>query len=344
MRTHAAATERAGDLLFDADVRILKDRVVLRLTRWLHTPCLLEHHLIRADGTKFIQVLSLTDSATLQEFAAADPYSIHLHAQYGAIGRIHHEQTRSGIVQRRALPHEHDALGEIGAIASCASEAEILASMGRVLFPLAGRSFTYRWLEIDDKTGAIVAQRCLIGCHPGWMHTYIKHQWYRKDPFVEYARRNGPPARSPQIAALGDDHWGRDVAASYGFRSEVLCPAHPPSGRIIGLLQVGNELPPTEGEPALWQHRVLFRALADEMLDWGAERQRLEEVSRIDLEPRELIALRLLRAGRKACHVAENLGVSERTIYGIFGKINDKLGVSHIVRAVEVATEKGLIE
>lgn len=344
MRTRAATTERAGDLLFDADVRVSKDRVVLRLTRWLHTPCILEHHLIRADGTQFIQVLSLTDSATFQEFAAADPYGIHLHAQYGTIGRIYDGQTRSDIVQRRLLPHEHDALGEIGAIASCASEAEILAIMGRVLFPLTARSCTYRWLEIDEKTGAVVTQRCLIGCHPGWMHTYIKHQWYRKDPFVDYARRSGPPTRSVQIAALGDDHWSRDVAASYGFRSEVLCPAHPPSGRIVGLLQVGNELPANEGEPALWQHRVLFRALAGEILDWGVARQRLEQASRIDLEPRELIALRLLRAGRKACHVAENLGVSERTIYGIFGKINEKLGVSHIVRAVEVATEKGLIE
>ncbi len=339
-----AVANRTGDVLFDADVQILKDRVILRLTRGAEAPCLLEHCLVRGDGTTFIQLISLADDATYKDFSAADPYGDHLRAQYESIGRMHHEQLGRGTVQRRAVRDKLDALGEIGMIASSSNEAEVMTIAGRVLSQLGGRSYTYRWLQVDDKAGSIAVQRCLVGCHPGWMHTYVKRQWYRQDPFVEYARRNGAPALGGDIAALGNGHWGRDVATRYGFRSTVVCPAHPPSGPVVGLLQVGNELPPDKGEQALWEHRVLFRALAEEMLDWGILRQRREEASRVDLEPRELAALRLLRAGRTACHVAENLGVSERTAYGIFRKINDKLGVSHIARAVETAAEKGLIE
>lgn len=334
---------RAGDFLFDADVCVLKDRVILRVTCGPDGPCVLQHHLVRFDGTTLIQILPLAESATFKDFVAADPYGDHLRAQYESIGRICDEQMNRGPVRRRDFRDKLDALAEIGAIASCSTEAEVMTIAGRVLSQLGGRAYTYRWLQVDEK-GAMALQRCLVGCHPAWLHTYIKHQWYRRDPFVEYARRNGAPALSSDIDALGNDHWGRDVASRYGFRSTVVCPAHSPSGTAIGLLQVGNELPPMEGEQLLWQHRVLFRALAEEMLDWGIARQRIEEASRIALEPRELTALRLLRNGRTACHVAESLGVSERTAYGIFRKINDKLGVSHIARAVELAAERGLIQ
>ena len=335
---------RAGEVLFDADVRILKDRVILRLVREPNLPCVLEHHLIRIDGTTLIQVLALSESATLEDFVAADPYGDHLRAQYESIGRICEEEGGRAAVRHRVLRDRLDALADIGAIASCSSESDLMRTTTRVLAQLGGQSYTYRWMHIDEKSGAAAVQRCLVGCHPAWLHTYIKHLWYRRDPFVEYARRNGAPALSSDVAAFGDDHWARDVASRYGFRSSVVCPAHPPSSSVMGLLQIGNELPPEEGEKVLWQNRVLFRALAEEMLDWGIARQRREEASRVALEPRELAALRLLRDGRTAFHVAESLGVSERTAYGIFRKINDKLGVSHIARAVEMAAERGLIE
>ncbi|PTB17038.1 hypothetical protein C9I57_30300 [Trinickia symbiotica] len=214
----------------------------------------------------------------------------------------------------------------------------------RILTQLGGRCYTYRWLHVDQRAGAITGQRCLVGCQPGWVHAYIRHQWYRNDPFVDYARRNGGPALASEIDAVGDHQWANELADRYGFRSMLVCPAHPPSGALIGLLQVGNELQQSTGEPTLWQHRVLLRALADEILDWGIATQREEEASLLDLDQRELTVLRLLRAGRTACNVAENLGISERTAYVIFRKINQKLGVSHIARAVDAATARGLIQ
>ncbi|MGG1948390.1 autoinducer binding domain-containing protein [Trinickia sp. NRRL B-1857] len=346
MRTIGAVQSEhsTGEVLFDADVQVLKDRVILRLVRGLDAQYVLEHHLVRIDGTRLIQVLSLAESAVLEEFIAADPYGEHLRTQYDSIGRLCGELTNRYTAHRLVPSDKLDALKDVGAIAACSSESEVMAIAARVLAQCGGQSYTYRWLRIDEKTGAIGFQRTLVGCHPAWLHTYAKRQWYKKDPFVEYARRNGSPARSSDVSVFGNEHWGREEASRYGFRSTIVCPAHPASGPSIGLLQVGNELPSEEGEQALWQHRVLFRALADEMLDWGIARRRSEEASRVALEPRELVALRLLRDGRTAFHVAENLGVSERTAYGIFRKINDKLGVSHIARAVEMAAERGLIE
>lgn len=339
-----SAAHREGELLFDANVRILRDRVVLRLFESDEATFVLEYRVVRGDGTTLVQVLRLPDEATLQEFAAADPYGEHLHVQYQSIGRIYQELANKRVLTRRARAEERDPLREIGSVQSCTSEAELMGIAYRVLSPLGGRSYTYRWLHVDDKTNVVAEQRCLIGCNPGWFHAYFKYQWYRNDPFVEYAQRNGTPAPSGAIIALGNNHWARDIAGRFGLRSSVICPAHAPAGSIFGLLHVGNELAPTAGEDALWQHRVLFRALAEEMLDWGIARQRSDELSRVELDQRELAALRLLRAGRTAIHVAESLGISERTAYGIFRKINDKLGVSHIARAVEAAMERGLIE
>lgn len=340
-----SAARRTGDALFDADVRILRDRVVLRLFEGRDSSCVLEHRVVRGDGTTLTQVLCLADGATLQEFATADPYGDHLRLQYQSIDRVHREQlSRCMAPQRPRLGDLDPIIEEIGRVRSCTSEGELMSIANRVLSRLEGRSYTYRWVQVDSKTDAVVSQRCLVGCNPGWFHAYFKYQWYRNDPFVEYGRRNGTPTRSSDIVALGNDHWARDVAGRFGLRSSVICPAHSPSSSSFGLLQVGNELAPHEGEGALWKHRVLFRALAEEMLDWGIARQRSDELSRAELDQRELAALRLLRAGRTAIHVAESLGISERTAYGIFRKINDKLGVSHIARAVDAAAERGLIE
>lgn len=346
MRTGSAVRSEnsAGEVLFDVDVHVLKDRVFLRLAGGRDAQYALEHHLIRMDGTRLVQVLSIAERAVLEEFIAADPYGDHLRTQYESIRRICGELTNRHATRPRATSAKLDPLSDVGAIAACSNELEVMEIAARLLAQFGGQSYTYRWLQLDEKTGAIVSQRTLVGCHPAWLHTYAKRQWYKKDPFVEYARRNGAPALSGDLTAFGNEHWGREEANLYGFRSTIVCPAHPASGSSIGLLQVGNELPAEDGEKALWQHRVLFRALADEMLDWGIARRRSEEASRVALEPRELVALRLLRDGRTAFHVAENLGVSERTAYGIFRKINDKLGVSHIARAVEMAAERGLIE
>jgi DNA-binding NarL/FixJ family response regulator len=110
------------------------------------------------------------------------------------------------------------------------------------------------------------------------------------------------------------------------------------------MLQVGNDQPPPEGEGELLAHRLLLRAITEEMLDWRIAILRKEAARLIDLDSRELAVLRLLRNGRTACNVADSLGISQRSVYLIFQKINGKLGVSHIARSLEKVKINGLLE
>ncbi|WP_233446752.1 helix-turn-helix transcriptional regulator [Paraburkholderia terrae] len=341
----ADRADRFGEVIFEVDVHVSRDRVLLRM-RQTNATCLLERQLIRRDGATFTQVLSIDEDDTLLEFVAADPYADHLRAQYQCIDRLYREQLANRSAQPESGQPLRDPLDEICHIRASTNEGELMKIMGRVVPQLGGRSYTYRWLHVPDRTRAITDQRCLIGCHPGWMHAYISQQWYRKDPSLDYALRNSTSTLASDIEALGDDHRAKDVAARYGFRSAVVCPVHRPSGTVIGLLQIGNGLPQPEGERVLWQdrHRVLMRALADEVLNWHIDALRDEEASRVALDKREQAVLRLVRAGRTACNVADTLGVSERTVYDIFQKINRKLGVSHITRAVAMAIDKGLLD
>ncbi|MGF6641600.1 helix-turn-helix transcriptional regulator [Paraburkholderia sp. MM6662-R1] len=333
-------------MLFEAAMHVTRDRVALQLWRNPDMSCVLERQLVRADGVTMTQILLAADRDTLQEFIAADPYGEHLRPQYESLCRIHREQLESQSGRPAARQRPCDPLDQIGRVRGCPNEAELMAIISGVLLPLGAQSYTYRWLHVDERTGAIDGQRCLIGCHPGWIHAYISHQWYRTDPVIEYARKNGALILAGDIESFGDDGRAREAAAQYGFRSAIVCPAHRPSGTLIGLLQAGNELPQPEGERVLWQDRsrALLRSLTEEILEWRIVAQREEEASRIDLDPRERIVLRLVRAGRTACNVADSLGLSERTVYDIFKKINRKLGVSHITRAAAMATDKGLIE
>jgi DNA-binding CsgD family transcriptional regulator len=339
-------TDGFAEVLFEADVHVARDRVVLRLRRQTNASCLLERQLVRRDGASYTQVLSTDNDGTLLEFVAADPYRDHLRAQYQSIERLCGDRLASQSDHRESKQPLRDPLDEICRIRDSSNEGDLMQIIGRVITQLGGSSYIYRWLHVPDRAGAVTDQRCLIGCHPGWMHAYISQQWYRKDPSLDYALRNNTPTLASDIEAFGDDHRAKDVAARYGFRSAVVCPVHRPLGTVIGLLQVGNGLPLPDGEQVLWKdrHRVLMRALADEVLNWHIDALRDEEASRVALDPREQAALRLVRAGRTACNVADMLGVSERTAYDIFRKINGKLGVSHIARAVALAIDKGLLD
>ena len=289
------------------------------------------------------QQLPLEDVGTLAEFAAADPYGDHLRAQYQSVGRELRDQLGLQIA-RRATTRSIVATEEIDLIDSCPDEAELMAIAGRVVSHLGGQSYIYHLLRLDEKTGSIDECRSLVGCHPGWLHKYISRLWYRRDPFVEYAKGNAAPTLGSRIDIADDDDSLISHAAEYGFRNSLICPAHTGSNAWVGVLQVSNEQPQPKGEEILWEGRVLLRGLALSLLDWHLETLRHEATSLFNLEPRELAALRMVRAGRTALNIADSLCVSERTVYGIFSRINEKLGAPHIAKAAEMAAASGLIE
>jgi DNA-binding NarL/FixJ family response regulator len=68
-----------------------------------------------------------------------------------------------------------------------------------------------------------------------------------------------------------------------------------------------------------------------------------EDVTRVQLTPRELATLRLLADGKANKEIANELGISERTVKTHLGHLFEKLGVTSRTEAVKVATRRGLV-
>jgi len=68
-----------------------------------------------------------------------------------------------------------------------------------------------------------------------------------------------------------------------------------------------------------------------------------ERVTRVQLTPRELAALRLMADGKANKEIATELGISERTVKTHLGHLFEKLGVTSRTEAVKVATRRGLV-
>jgi DNA-binding NarL/FixJ family response regulator len=68
-----------------------------------------------------------------------------------------------------------------------------------------------------------------------------------------------------------------------------------------------------------------------------------ETVTRVQLTPRELSALRLLADGKANKEIASELDISERTVKTHLEHLFEKLGVTSRTEAVKVATRRGLV-
>ena len=63
----------------------------------------------------------------------------------------------------------------------------------------------------------------------------------------------------------------------------------------------------------------------------------------MQLTPRELTTLRLMADGRSNKEIANELGISERTVKTHLGHLFEKLGVTSRTEAAKVAARRGLI-
>jgi DNA-binding NarL/FixJ family response regulator len=68
-----------------------------------------------------------------------------------------------------------------------------------------------------------------------------------------------------------------------------------------------------------------------------------EGVARVQLTPRELGSLRLMADGKSNKEIANELGISERTVKTHLGHLFEKLGVTSRTEAVKIATRRGLV-
>jgi two-component system, NarL family, response regulator len=68
-----------------------------------------------------------------------------------------------------------------------------------------------------------------------------------------------------------------------------------------------------------------------------------EGVTRVQLTPREIAALRLMADGKANKEIASELSISERTVKTHLGHLFEKLGVTSRTEAIKVATRRGLV-
>jgi DNA-binding NarL/FixJ family response regulator len=68
-----------------------------------------------------------------------------------------------------------------------------------------------------------------------------------------------------------------------------------------------------------------------------------EGVTHVQLTPRELATLRLIADGKANKEIANELGISERTVKTHLGHLFEKLGVTSRTEAVKIATRRGLV-
>ena len=68
-----------------------------------------------------------------------------------------------------------------------------------------------------------------------------------------------------------------------------------------------------------------------------------EGVTRVQLTPREMAALRLMADGKANKEIAGELGISDRTVKTHLGHLFEKLGVTSRTEAIKVATRRGLV-
>jgi len=68
-----------------------------------------------------------------------------------------------------------------------------------------------------------------------------------------------------------------------------------------------------------------------------------EGVTRVQLTPREMAALRLMADGKANKEIATALDISKRTVKTHLGHLFEKLGVTSRTEAIKVATRRGLV-
>ena len=68
-----------------------------------------------------------------------------------------------------------------------------------------------------------------------------------------------------------------------------------------------------------------------------------EGVTRVQLTPREMAALKLMADGKANKEIAAALDISERTVKTHLGHLFEKLGVTSRTEAIKVATRRGLV-
>ena len=337
------AIDERREIVYEATNRIGRDEVALRLCRGGDGLFALERQLVRTGGITLTQVFPADAERAFHDFASADPYGDSLQGSYFALRQRYLSEGGGRAAQRPGLAGNF--LDQLGEIEHCRNEAELLPIAQAVTRALGAEQYIFSWLVLDEKSSDVIEHRYLVGCDPAWLNKYIDHVWYMNDPLLEYAKRNATPLLSSRLDLYNDAHWLATEAAAHGFRNNLVCPVHSGTGSVFVMLQASNAERTEAGEGVLWRNRRPLRLLACELLDWRLAGLRQQATSQFGLSEQELKVLRMVHDGGTAANVAEALGVSVKTVYGVvYPRINNKMDTPNINKAAAMAVSSGLIK
>ncbi|QJP71359.1 LuxR family transcriptional regulator [Burkholderia glumae] len=216
----------------------------------------------------------------------------------------------------------------------------------RLIRPLGGERFAFLLMPADGAAHQrLDDDAVLTDAAPGWLAGYRERRGFDADPGIAYARRASTPTTAGSIAPQTDGQLAlRTHDAAHGFGAKLIVPAHLPTLNLGGVLYVGSGAPAREAEPALHAKRMLFRLIANELLDWHARQIRRDAARSLALTERETGILRLLRSGYTTHNIAKELSVAVPTVYGYYKRLNEKFSVNHISLTVKRAATLGLLD
>jgi len=181
-------------------------------------------------------------------------------------------------------------------------------------------------------------------CSPEWRTIYDRRKWFMNDPFIEYARSHTEPIISSHIAAVTAGQSEMIAAAAvHGFRSGMIIPAHNNLGaqQCLGMLMVGSSAAPEQVNEVLLSNRVIYRALALELMDWWRNQFRQRAIERFKIQQREMQILTYLHNGKTISEIAALTDVKSSTLYRHLNALKDKLNAVKTDDVVQKAKAYG---
>jgi DNA-binding CsgD family transcriptional regulator len=191
----------------------------------------------------------------------------------------------------------------------------------------------------------LTAYRFMLACDPAWGRVYVQYGHFAHDPWLAYAAQHTEPVVASTLNVMDAEHRRvQDRAASAGFVSTVLIPAHSAAGHArVSVLCLGSSSPGYFEGAGLAQLRVNARMLALELHDWWLARIRQDLIVKARIKPNDLVLLQHQSQGHSSKKIAGALQVSRQSINSRFQRMNAKLGVGNRRMAVQLAIECGLI-
>jgi DNA-binding CsgD family transcriptional regulator len=233
----------------------------------------------------------------------------------------------------------------ISKISMCEQEGYVTFLLQDIFEKFNVTSFMFVTLLQDSRSRD--SFRFHTGCDPRWFNQYNKRKWHEVDPLVAYSRLFSKPILLSEMTEKSDISQGQiDFFAnmhSHGFKSGMVIPCHSVSTKRMGMLFVGNTMESCDGNVHLKKHRILLRAVANELLDWWIARLQSKTIDRSKLKTEDLKILKLAYHDGTSNDIALSLGLTVSQVNNRFRNINSIFQVDNKKDAAVLAMEYGII-